>query len=53
MDLSISSITAFIGFVLDNVEDILYSTTGSLIIETSSSFVRANSALILRLFSAS
>ena len=53
MDISISSIPAFLGFILDNVSDILYSNTGSLIIDTPSPFVRANGPLILRLFVAS
>ncbi len=53
MNLSILSITAFIGFVLDNVTDILYSSFGSVLIENPSSFVLANRVLIQRLFAAS
>ena len=53
MNISFCSIPAFIGFILDNVNDILYGNTGSLIIDTSSPFVRANPVLILKLFSAS
>ena len=52
MDISISSIPAFLGFLLEHIKDIWVGNTGQLLIDTSSPFVRRNGSLMKRLFCA-